>query len=142
MVPSTIKQSLKVLRKGDILGIFPEATTLSDELRIAKDGAAYLSVATNVPILPVGVYGTDNLWTNLFRGIRQRVTVNIGHPFGPFKFSASDRKDKQRALQNIGLEIMCRIGALLPTESRGIVKNDPRVAQFRAENQRLSGKIS
>ena len=142
LVPSTIKQSLKVLRKGDILGIFPEATSLSNELRTAKDGAAYLSVATNVPILPVGIHGTDNLWPNLFRGIRHTVTVKIGRPFGPFEFSASDRKDKQRALQKIGVEIMCRIGALLPMESRGIVKNDPRVVQYRAENQRLLGKTS
>ncbi len=142
LAPSTIKQSLKVLRKGEILGIFPEATSLSDELRTAKDGAAYLSVATNVPVLPVGVHGTANLWINLFRGVRQTVTVNIGRPFGPFKFSAGDRKDKQKALKIVGLEIMCRIGALLPTESQGIVKNDPHVAQYRAENTRLSGKIS
>ena len=142
LVPSTIKQSLKVLRKGEILGIFPEATSLSTKLRPAKDGAAYLSVATNVPILPVGVYGTANLWSNLFRGVRQTVTVNIGRQFGPFSFSASERKDKQKALKIIGMEIMCRIGALLPAESQGIVKNDSHVAQYRTENERLSGKIS
>ena len=142
LAPSTIKQSLKVLRKGEILGIFPEATSLSDELRTAKDGAAYLSVATNVPVLPVGIHGTANLWTNLFHGVRQTVTVNIGRPFGPFKFSTGDRKDKQKALKIVGLEIMCRIGALLPVEQRGVVINEDRVLKYQAENNRLSGKIS
>ncbi len=142
LAPSTIKRALKVLRKGEILGIFPEATSTSIELRIAKEGAAYLSVATGVPILPVGVHGTANLWPNLFRGIRQSVTVNIGRPFGPFKFSKDDRKDKHNALQHIGLEMMCRIGALLPVESQGIVKADPRVARYRAENKRLLGIVS
>ncbi|MFH1852994.1 MAG: lysophospholipid acyltransferase family protein [Candidatus Neomarinimicrobiota bacterium] len=138
LAPSTIKTSLQVLRKNEILGIFPEATSLATELRPAKEGAAYLSLATNVPILPVSVTGHNNLWKNLFRGVRQTVTVRIGRAFGPFEQEA-DGKSRQQLLEEIGLEIMCRIGALLPEEQRGFVKNHDLVWRFREENDRHTG---
>ncbi len=140
LAPSTIKHSLRVLKKGEILGIFPEGTSMSTVLRPAKDGAAYLSLSTNVPILPVAVHGTDNLWSNLPRGIRQSVSVNIGAPFGPFSLTAEQRADKRQALENIGDEIMCRVGALLPEKHQGCVRDSHRVAKYQLENYRLSGR--
>ena len=43
LAPSTIKNSIRSLKKGEILGIFPEGTSLSRVLRPAKNGAAFLS---------------------------------------------------------------------------------------------------
>ncbi len=139
LAPSTIKESLRVLKRNEILGIFPEATSLSTVLRPAKDGAAYLSLATNVPILPVAVYGTENLWSNIFRGIRQTVHVNIGQAFGPFDSGLHQKLARSEALVKIGHEIMCRIGALLPEEHQGFVLNDPLLKIFEKNNCRLIG---
>lgn len=139
LVPSTIKESLRVLKRGEILGIFPEATSTDTVLRPAKDGAAYLSLMTNVPILPVSVVGTENLWVNLFRGVRQTVQVNIGKSFGPFDSKQFKTPGRRVALKTIGTELMCRIGALLPEQNRGYVKDYSELLKYREENQRLSG---
>ncbi len=138
LAPSTIKRSLAVLKRREILGIFPEGTSLSTRLRPAKDGAAYLSLATSAPILPVSIYGTVDLWTNLLRGVRQTVHVNIGRPFGPFN-KQEWGSSRQEQLTKVGEEIMCRIGSLLPDEQRGFLLGEERLSRYQAANVALSG---
>ena len=43
----------------------------------------------NTIILPVSISGGDNAWNDLLHGIRSRITVNIGKPFGPFDIKGS-----------------------------------------------------
>ena len=133
--PSTIKTAKKVLKQKDILGIFPEGNSLSDELRPAKGGVVFLSTTMQVPIVPVSISGLrGNIWQDLFKGVRPKLQVNIGKSFGPFSLP-KDRSKRDGALQKIGDKVMCRIGALLPDECHGVYAGDPLIKKYRNENQ-------
>ncbi len=55
-----IKQALKILQQGGVLGIFPEGGVdrQKDDLPI-KAGAAYLATKVGVPIVPIRIKGAD-----------------------------------------------------------------------------------
>ena len=56
--PAAIKDCLKVLREGGVVGIYPEGTRGDGELSHFHTGAAYLALATGAPVVPLVVFGT------------------------------------------------------------------------------------
>lgn len=54
-----IKTSLKILKNGDCLGIFPEGTRneIANDMGELKNGSAYLALKTGAKIVPVGMVG-------------------------------------------------------------------------------------
>jgi 1-acyl-sn-glycerol-3-phosphate acyltransferase len=77
------RRALRGLERGELLGIFPEAAIgRSDELMAFKPGAAGLALATGAPLLPVAVWGGQQLWTvgqpRTLRRRRVRIAVRIG----------------------------------------------------------------
>ena len=67
-------------------------------------------------------------------GVRPQITVKIGKPFGPYTLS-EDRKKKEDDLIQIGNEVMCRIAALIPDKTHGVFSNDPKINQYKKENE-------
>ena len=132
--PSTIKESIKSIKKGKILGIFPEGGITSTKLTKAKPGAIFIASKANTKILPVSISGGDNAWEDLLNGIRSRITVNIGKPFGPFDIKGS-KEEKISKLEDYSQELMCRIAALLPDDRHGEYSNDKRITKYRKENK-------
>jgi len=114
------------LKRGGILGIFPEAGNWAEVLRPPRPGTAYLAARTGAPILPVGLDGMTSVFPSILRGRRAKVTVNIGKVFGPFKAEGSGREHR-RQLDEIGHEIMRHIAELLPPERRGHYSDDPAI---------------
>jgi 1-acyl-sn-glycerol-3-phosphate acyltransferase len=56
--------ALEALRRGEIIGVFPEATiSQSFTLKSFKSGAARLAMEAGVPLLPMALWGTQRLWT-------------------------------------------------------------------------------
>ncbi|GIM78878.1 lysophospholipid acyltransferase family protein [Winogradskya consettensis] len=52
------------LRKGEVVGVFPEATiSESFTVKTLKSGAARLAQAAGVPLIPSVVWGPHRLWT-------------------------------------------------------------------------------
>ena len=131
--PSTIKESLKSIKKGKILGIFPEGGITSTELTKAKPGAIFIASKANTQILPVSISGGDNAWGDFLKGVRSHITVNIGKPFGPLEIKGA-KEEKISKLENYNEELMCRIAALLPDDRHGDYSNDKRIADYRREN--------
>lgn len=117
-----------ILKRGGILGIFPEAGNWATVLRPPRPGTAYLAARTSAPILPVGLDGFTGVFPSLFRGRRAKVTVNIGKPFGPFPASGSGR-ERRAQLDEIGHEIMRHIAALIPPQKRGHYSDDPVIRE-------------
>ena len=132
--PSTIKSAKKALMAQDILGIFPEGTSTERKLRTAKKGIVYLSTLNKTPILPVSIYGLIHVWPNWFRGIRPKVIVKVGKSFFPDQ-GLKKNVDREEQMKTIGENIMCRIAALLPDDTHGIVKGDKRIIQYAEENE-------
>ncbi len=133
LAPSTIKDAVRVLRRKDILGIFPEGTSTSDVLRPAKNGVVYFSTVTAAPIVPVSVLGLNDAWGQWLKGVRPKVTIRFGKPFGHLQVSGN-RKEREQILAEIGHEVMCHIAALLPKQNQGEFQGDPLIEQVIEEN--------
>jgi 1-acyl-sn-glycerol-3-phosphate acyltransferase len=56
--PLAVKRCLKVLRSGNVLGIFPEGSRGAGEFDRFHTGAAYLALVTGATIVPVVQFGT------------------------------------------------------------------------------------
>lgn len=56
--PLAVKRCLRVLRTGNIVGIFPEGSRGGGEFDRFHTGAAYLAMVTGAPIVPVVQFGT------------------------------------------------------------------------------------
>jgi 1-acyl-sn-glycerol-3-phosphate acyltransferase len=53
-----IRQSIKVLRDGRVLNVYPEGTRGAGDFTRIRYGVAYLAMVTGAPILPVALLGT------------------------------------------------------------------------------------
>jgi len=119
--------SKEALRQNGILGIFPEGGSWAEVLRPARPGTAYLTTRTAAPLLPIGLYGMNDVFP-LQLGRRAKITVNIGKPFGPFTVRGRGRERREQ-LDEIGHEIMRRIAELIPEKMRGFYSSDPAIRE-------------
>ncbi|HEY49003.1 MAG TPA: 1-acyl-sn-glycerol-3-phosphate acyltransferase [Dehalococcoidia bacterium] len=117
-----VRNALEQLHQGGVLGIFPEGKRSHDsQLQAAQLGASLLASRSGVPIVPVGIYGSERV-----RGVssvlfqRPRITVTIGRPF--ILPSDRDKPTRSRLIQHSDL-IMERIAELLPESYRGAYNN-------------------
>jgi len=77
-----IKEAIKVLQAGGVLGIFPEGRIVNEKDGFsAKAGAAYLAMKADVPIIPMAIKGADKA---LPAGAKfpklNKIEVKIGKP--------------------------------------------------------------
>ena len=90
---------------------------------------------SKAPIVPIGIYGLEeSLWSYLLRGVRPRISVKIGKPFGPYELS-KHKADKEKDITEIGNHVMCRIAALLPAKTHGAFSNNPLIEKYKKENE-------
>jgi 1-acyl-sn-glycerol-3-phosphate acyltransferase len=113
-----LQEALDVLKRGEVLGVAPEGTRARGPyaLQKGKIGAAYLATRTDVPIVPLGITGTEKIKHNLPRLRRTDVRVVVGEPFH-LPESGQVRNQKLREYTDL---IMHRIAELLPEEYRGV----------------------
>ncbi|MAL64590.1 MAG: hypothetical protein CMF94_00655 [Candidatus Marinimicrobia bacterium] len=133
LAPSTIKRALNALKENEILGIFPDGGVNETILGNPKNGTVYLSTIGKAPIVPMAIYGAEKAIENLLNGVRPRVSVNIGKPFGPFSINGSKKK-KDEKLRKIGSDMMVRIASLLPKERQGPYVNNKNIEKYQIEN--------
>lgn len=131
--PSTIKRSLSVLKNGEILGIFPDGGVSYNLLSKPKKGAVFLSTLGNAPMVPMSIYGAEKAWEGALKGIRSRVCINIGKPFGPHNITGS-KIQKEEQINRIGEKMMRRIAALLPNNRRGGFNDEEKMGKIQKEN--------
>jgi len=115
-----LKSARNALEKGAILGMFPEGGRSRDgKLRKGKAGSAVIASKANVPILPVGIVGTDKIKGISWLLKRPDIVVNIGKPF---KLPPSYSKMSKSQMQFLTTQLMAEIAALLPPEYQGTYK--------------------
>ena len=106
-----LKAALTVLRDGGVLGVFPEGTRSRDgQLQRGHLGPARLAQASGVPIVPVGLVGTDmvQLPGQRLPRVGKQVAVRFGSPLW-----AAQRSEGGRAhLRDLTDELMSMIGDL------------------------------
>ena len=114
-----------ILDRGEILCIFPEGTrSPTGVLGEAKPGVAMLATRSGVPVLPVGVSGTDILLGrgSRFPKIGTRVTVRVGQPF---MVTLDPSRPRREAMREASDEIMRAIAALTDERHRGRYSTEP-----------------
>jgi 1-acyl-sn-glycerol-3-phosphate acyltransferase len=110
------RTAVGVLASGRPLAVFPEGTRSRDgRMKEGRAGAALLAMRGGARVLPVGIAGTQRIFSRGRFPRRSRVTIRIGPPF---ELPASDTLDRG-ALREGTERIMREIAALLPEEQRG-----------------------
>jgi len=132
VAPSTIKETIKAINKGEIIGVFPEGAATDNKLRIPKKGAIYLAMKTNIPILPVSIIGLDNVSKYWFRGVRPRIKIKIGKVFKIGTTLKTSKKEREKQIIKFGEDMMCRIAALLPEDYHGAFAGDKRIEEHKS----------
>ncbi len=127
---SAMRQVLERLKKGGVFVVAPEGTrSPTGALIEARQGAAYIAARSGLPILPVGVTGTeDRLAKQRLKRLRRlQVHGRIGELY---TLPPLPRENRDQALKSSTDEMMCRIAVLLPPEYRGVYADHPRLKEL------------
>ncbi len=108
--------AMRVLSEGQVLALAPEGTrSHTGQLQMGKPGVAFLAARAHVPIVPVGITGTDKMVEAFKRLRKMQVWVRFGTPF---RLPKEGRLSSQELTEYTEL-IMRRIANQLPMEFRG-----------------------
>jgi len=126
---------LEVLRAGEAFSIYPEGTRSRDgRLYRGRTGVAWLALTAGVPVVPVGLMGTDRMQPGGAGRIRfARVTVRFGEPID---LSGYGPATSGRARREATDAVMAAILRLSGQELAGVY-NEPPPANVRERVSRM-----
>jgi 1-acyl-sn-glycerol-3-phosphate acyltransferase len=116
------RQSLRTadqqLKKGNVLVIFPEGTrSKSHTLAKGYAGLGMIALRSDVPVIPVAVWGTENV----LKKFGADFTISYGEPIILKPKGGKITRDDIDSATN---EVMQRIAAMLPAQYRGVYATD------------------
>jgi 1-acyl-sn-glycerol-3-phosphate acyltransferase len=116
-----LRAVLNGLAEGRILAIAPEGReSISGALEQGTDGAAYIALKADVPIIPVAFTGTENwrVYSNLKKLRRTHIAVTIGPSFR-LQQTGDRRADIKQGTQTI----MKTLAEMLPRDYQGVYRS-------------------
>jgi 1-acyl-sn-glycerol-3-phosphate acyltransferase len=87
-----VRDSVDMLRAGDVLCVYPEGTRQrGPKIQPLQRGAAYLALRAGVPIIPIGMAGSEEIMRTSRDPIPRfgRVAIVVGEPITPEVLSGS-----------------------------------------------------
>jgi 1-acyl-sn-glycerol-3-phosphate acyltransferase len=118
--PVALDNAVNALKDGEIIVVFPEGTITNDadlNMMEPKTGTARLALLAGVPVIPGGLWGTQNVWPKGHRKRwwppRQDLLLRIGKPM-PIVGDPDTREDWQRVGTEISREISILVAGLRP----------------------------
>ncbi|HBX70507.1 MAG TPA: hypothetical protein DEH25_14280 [Chloroflexi bacterium] len=117
-----LRAVLQGLAENRMVAIAPEGReSVSGSLEEGTDGAAYIALKADVPILPIVFTGTENwrVYGNLKKLRRTRVTLTAGAPF-----RLQTTGDRRADIQNGTQTIMITLAQLLPSAYQGVYREE------------------
>ena len=114
-----LRHATSILERGDLLGIYPEGTRSKDhQLKNGHAGIVLLARQSQVPLIPVAVTGTDQLFSRRFPWAhRPTVTITYGRPF--LLHELLSHPDERLSREEMTQRVMQRLAELLPREYGG-----------------------
>ena len=112
-LPHVFDEVAEVLARGDVIGVFPEGTRSRDGLlHRGHVGAAHLALTTGVPIVPVGIIGTDRVLPTGARIVRpfRQATIALGAPISVRELGYT--KSTNRARREVTDRFMAEVARL------------------------------
>lgn len=101
-----ITTATELLKAGELVGIFPEGTRKHEGMGEGQQGAAFIAMRAGVPIVPVGIVGTDRIKPKGQRLLRfPRVTMRYGRPIEAQHFEGG----RKEVVEAMTAELMRRI---------------------------------
>jgi 1-acyl-sn-glycerol-3-phosphate acyltransferase len=123
-----VRAAVAALKRGVSMGIAPEGTRSPvAQLQTGKQGIVLVALKSGVPIVPVAIMGTQDVFVKMFTLRFPKITVR----FGPaFTLPPLERENRDVQMQRNIDEIMCRVAALLPPANRGVYTDHPRLKEL------------
>ncbi|MDR2454385.1 MAG: 1-acyl-sn-glycerol-3-phosphate acyltransferase [Bifidobacteriaceae bacterium] len=118
---AALRASLGLLRRGRLVGIFPEGTRGDGRMSQLKAGVAWLAVNSGAPVVPFACLGTrrDGEGASRFPPPRRQVRVVFGRPLAlDIDRSRPQREQVAQALAQIGPALAAHVAAA--AEASGI----------------------
>jgi 1-acyl-sn-glycerol-3-phosphate acyltransferase len=129
---NALRQAANVLEDGQCLAIAIEGTrSRTGALIRGKTGVAYIATRSKVPIVPVVVWGTDQIAPNWKRLRRSSVHIRFGKMFELPRGHA-----RSQDLDAYTDDIMTTMASMLPEAYRGIYKEHPLLVQKLADEEK------
>ncbi len=127
-----LRQAMAVLEDGRCLAVAVEGTrSATGGLARGKTGAAYLATRANAPLVPVVVWGAENIIPCWARLRRADVYVRYGKPF-----RLPEGRARAEQLEEYTAEIMATLASMLPEQYRGVYRDHPLVTKKLAAQAR------
>lgn len=138
---AAIDEGLGVLRKGELLGIYPEGTRSHDgRLYKGRVGVAAMALGAGVPVIPCAMLGTFELQPPGRKVPRLgRVTIRFGKPLEFSRFAVVQKE--RTALRAVADEIMHEILQLSGQEYVDMYAPDAKAAQAKEREQAKGGGV-
>ncbi|NKY09231.1 1-acyl-sn-glycerol-3-phosphate acyltransferase [Cellulomonas hominis] len=118
--------ALKVLQRGDAVGVFPEGNRGRGDAASARAGVAWLAVNGAAPVVPVAVLGTRRTGESVGHvpGFRRRLHVEFGEPVHVGRTEGMSRREAtsaaieaiREALSALVADAQARTRFTLPTD--------------------------
>lgn len=112
-----VEAALKALRAGELVMVYPEGTitTNADHSPMqGKSGIARLTLASEVPVVPIGIWGSQSIWQREGRG-----SLKFGRPIWlkagpPLDFSEyEDRPEDPEVFRHVTEAVMAELSVLV-----------------------------
>ena len=94
---AAVRVSLRLLRGGGVVGIFPEGARGDGRVRTARPGVGYFALRTGAPVVPVACHGTDSLKHRRVR--RPAVRITFGPPLDLGRVPDGRRVNRRAVLE-------------------------------------------
>lgn len=147
---ASFRQAFQALRRGEIVGVFPEATiSRSFEPKEFKSGAVRMAMAAKVPVIPTVIWGSQRVWT---KGHPKRlgrtnvpISITVGTPRLLQRGADADQVTEQLREQMVGMlheaqerypAMPARERVLLPARLGGMAPTPEQAAELERREKR------
>ncbi len=98
-----LRRCIEVINEGEPLVIFPEGTRqFGPDVQPLFEGAAYVAARTGVPIVPVGIGGSERAMPKGSKMVRPvRTVLIVGDPIEPPSAASTGGRVSRRAIHEV-----------------------------------------